>query len=113
MHELSIVMGIVDLAEQKARERHAERISRIDLEIGTLAGIEFDSLDFAWEVGVKSTLLENAERVIDKIQAKAECLECHTKFDMHHLYDDCPSCHSYFNRILCGKELKVKSLIIN
>jgi hydrogenase nickel incorporation protein HypA/HybF len=106
-------MGIVELAESQAREHHAESISRINLEIGTLAGIEFDSLDFAWEVGVKDTLLENAERVIDKIQAKAKCLECHTQFDILHLYDDCPQCHSYFNQILCGKELRVKSLIIN
>lgn len=113
MHELSIVMGIVELAESKAKERQATTISRIDLEIGSIAGIEFDALDFAWEVGVRSTLLENAQRVINKIQARAECLECGDQFEMAQLYDTCPKCNSYFNKILCGKELRVKSIMIN
>lgn len=113
MHELSVVMGIVDLAEKKAREHHAEKISRIDLEIGVLAGIEYDALEFVWDAGVKSSLLEGANKVIHKIPGKGKCLECDTEFEMNHLFDECPSCKGYFNEIISGKELRVKSLIIN
>jgi hydrogenase nickel incorporation protein HypA/HybF len=113
MHELSIVMSIVDLAERKAKEHDAKSISRIDLDIGTIAGIEFDSLEFVWEAGVRSTILENAERVINKIQAEAKCLECNELYSLKQIFEACPNCGSYFNVLLKGKELRIKSLIIN
>jgi Zn finger protein HypA/HybF involved in hydrogenase expression len=48
-------------------------VDSIELEIGTQAGIEFDALDFAWDVGVRNTVLQQAERKIDKVQAMARC----------------------------------------
>ena len=39
MHELSIVLGIVDIANEEARRHHAQKIDSIELEIGTMAGV--------------------------------------------------------------------------
>ena len=108
MHELSIVLGIVDVAKA-----NANRIERIELEIGKLAGVEPMALDFAWPEATKNTVLEHTERKIDYIPGKAECLECHTKFDMENIYDECPNCKSYFKDIIHGKELRVKALIVS
>ena len=47
MHELSIVMGIVDLATKQALANGAILIEEIELEIGCLSGIEMDSFEFA------------------------------------------------------------------
>ena len=113
MHELSIVMSIVDLAEQTAKKNDANSIERIDLEIGKLAGIQMDALHFAWDSGVRESVLENAERVIHTIPGKGICEDCGIQFEMENIYDECPKCGSYFNKIISGKELRVKSLIIN
>ena len=41
MHELSVAMGIVKIAETETEKAGAREVEAIELEIGTLAGIEF------------------------------------------------------------------------
>lgn len=110
MHELSVALGIVKIAENETKKAKAKTVELIELEIGTLAGIEFESLDFVWPSAVKDTVLENASRKINIIQAKGKCIDCDTVFDMEYLYDSCPDCHSNFKGIIQGKELRVKAL---
>ncbi len=110
MHELSIAMGIVKIAEDETRKAHATRVEVIELEIGTLAGIEFEALEFVWPAAVKGTVLETAAKRVDVIPGKARCMDCDTPFDVTRLYDTCPSCHSNLKAIVQGKELRVKAL---
>lgn len=110
MHELSIALGIVKIAEKEVEKSHFKRVTKIELQIGTLSGIELDSLNFVWESAVKDTVLENAIKDIEIIKAKGKCIDCDTEFDMEHIYDSCPDCNSNFKGILSGKELKVKAL---
>lgn len=110
MHELSVAMGIVKIAEDETQKVKAERVTLIELEIGTLAGVEFSSLDFVWPSAVKNTVLEDAERKIEVIEGKGKCVDCDTVFNIEHYYDSCPNCGSSFKGILQGKELRVKAL---
>lgn len=110
MHEMSIVMGIVKIAENEAQKTGIDKFTAIDLEIGNLAGIEYDALDFAWNIAVEGTVLEKAIKNIHKIQAKAQCGDCNNIYDVQYMHDNCPNCGSYLKSILQGKELKVKSL---
>ena len=112
MHELSVALGIVKIAEQELRKANANKIELIELEIGTLAGIELDSLNFVWEVVVKDTVLENAQKEIIVILAEGQCVDCDSIYPLKNIYDSCPKCQSSFKIILKGKELRVKSLIV-
>ena len=62
MHEMSVALGIVKIAEDETAKAKANRVDLIELEIGTLAGIELESLDFVWPVAVKDTVLEKATK---------------------------------------------------
>ncbi|MFZ9003538.1 MAG: hydrogenase maturation nickel metallochaperone HypA [Robiginitalea sp.] len=110
MHELSVAMGIVKIAETETQKAGAREVEAIELEIGTLAGIEFQALDFVWPVAVKDTILERAEKRVHVIKGRARCMDCDTVFEMTHFYDACPSCSSNLKAILQGKELRVKAL---
>ncbi len=112
MHELSIVMSIVDLATKQAAKHHASAIEEIELDIGCISGIEMDSFEFAWKQGIKRTILENATKKVNRIEGKAKCSDCDTYFDMLQLYDSCPNCNSHLAVIISGKELKLKSLVL-
>ena len=105
-------MSIVDIAQKQAREAKAGVIEEIELDIGALSGVEMDALDFAWNEGVRTTMLENATRKINRIEGKASCLECVNSFTIEHYYDACPECGGHLINILQGKELRVKSLVI-
>jgi hydrogenase nickel incorporation protein HypA/HybF len=113
MHELSIAMGIVRIAEANCKDASASKVDVIELQIGELAGIEKSALEFAWPMAVKDSKLEHAEKEIDWVEGKARCLECHHEYPIETLYDSCPACQSYFKDVIEGKEFKVKSLIVS
>lgn len=110
MHELSIALGIVKIAEDETAKVNAEKVTKIELVVGVLSGVELDSLIFVWESAVKDTVLENAEKEFIVVKGRGKCVDCDTEFDMENIYDCCPNCNSNFKGILKGKELKVKAL---
>ncbi len=110
MHELSIAMGIVKIAEDETAKVEEKTVVKIELEIGELAGIEIDALNFVWESAVKDSVLEKAKKEITIIPGKAKCADCDTEYYLENIYDTCPKCNSNFKGILQGKELRVKAL---
>jgi len=112
MHELSIALGIVDIATRTCAEAGATQVESITLEIGTLAGVQMDALLFVWPSAVENTVLQHAERIIEQPQGEAICLECSTTFPMQKQFDACPNCQSYFKEVLRGKELNVRSMAL-
>lgn len=112
VHELSIVLSVVDAAAQVAHENQAERIDAIELEIGALSGVELEALEFAWSEGIKRSLLERAEKTFTLIPGKGTCSDCGLSFPVNTLYDPCPICNSYFVQITEGRELKIKSITL-
>jgi len=113
MHELSIVMSIVETAEEKVKEHHAHSVEEIELVIGDLAGVDSQALDFAWDSAVKNTVLQMAKRNVIHVPAKAKCLECDCEFDIKELYDQCPLCGESLLQIVQGKELQIRSMVLN
>ena len=113
MHELSIVMGIIEIAEQQAKAANATIIDEVELDIGTLSGIEMAAFEFAWQQGVKQTMLQHAVRKINRITAKARCLDCDIEFAIEKYYDACPVCGEHLLGIIQGKELRVKTLMVS
>lgn len=110
MHELSIALGIVKIAEDETSKAKVSKVTKIELEIGVLSGVEIDSLNFIWESAVKDSVLELAEKEISIIEGIGKCADCDSEFDMENIYDCCPNCGSNFKGILKGKELRVKAL---
>lgn len=113
MHEFSIAVSIIEIAEAEAKKANANGIKELVMDVGTMAGIEFFALDAAMEMAVKNTLLEKAKVTVNKIQAKAKCTECKTEFEISQVYDPCPKCGSLYHELLGGKELQIKSLVVD
>ncbi len=112
MHEFSIAMSIVDIAADHARKENAETVREIEIEVGELSGVVIDALEFCLEAAVKESILEGAERKIVSIPGKARCRACSHEFGIHDLYDVCPKCNSPAPEIILGRELRVKSLLV-
>jgi len=112
MHELSIAQSIVELAEQEARNHDAISIEELELEIGYLAGIEWFTLEFALESAIKGSLLEDARIVKQRIAGEGRCGDCESMFPVENLLSACPVCGSYAVKIIKGKELRIKSIVV-
>jgi hydrogenase nickel incorporation protein HypA/HybF len=105
-------MSIIEIAEKEITNAGGGVADEIELDIGMLSTIEMEAFDFAWNQGIKNTLLEDAKRVVNRIEGRAQCLECGLGFHIDNLYDSCPVCGGYFNLIIQGKELKVKTITV-
>jgi hydrogenase nickel incorporation protein HypA/HybF len=113
MHELSIALSIVDSAEEAARKNNAKVISKVEVEIGTMAGVETEALQFAWDSVIQGTMAQNAPLIIHTIQAEAHCLECGKDFRVDNYFTECPNCNGYRYQVVKGRELRVSSLTVD
>ena len=113
MHELSIAMSIVDIASKKATESFSEKVTQVELDIGTMSGIEFESLRFALSVAVKDTLLEGTRFKINRIEPLCECNSCTHLYAPGQDFGACPECGNLDIEYIRGKELQIKSLLID
>ena len=112
MHELSIAMNIVEIAEEQTLSAGGHKVSHMELEVGQLSGVVYDALDFAMEEAIKDSVLESAKIDIIKTAGRARCLQCHTEFELEEVFTPCPACASFENEIISGEELKVLRLTI-
>ena len=113
MHELSIVQNILEIADQEVKKARAKKVDEIDLDIGILSGIEMDALLFAWEACIPDTVLEKANRNINRISAIAQCTDCNHQFETKDYFAQCPACGDFLTELIKGKELKIKSLVVS
>lgn len=112
MHELSIAISIIETCTEELKKTEAKKVSRVELQVGSLSGIEHEALTFSWDVATKGSPVEGAELILHKIDASAICLDCKNEFDLDDIYSTCPACNSIRNNITKGKELLIKSLIV-
>lgn len=112
MHELSIAMSIVEICTEEARKAEATKVTRVELEVGSLSGIEVEALEFSWDVAVQNSLVEGSKLTIQKTQAIARCNECKKEFEVDNFYSICPFCENFGYDILKGKELQVKAITV-
>ncbi len=113
MHELSIVMNILDTVAENAEKHNAKVVHLIELDIGKLAGIEFDAFNFATENAPKTGIFKNVKFSVNKIEPIAQCLDCKKKFETKEYTTPCPACNSTKTKIIKGNELKIKSFKID
>jgi len=112
MHELAIALSIADLATAQARRAGAERIMGIELDIGSLSGVEISALDFAMDIAFRDTLLANTNVKVNRIEARCECRDCGHEFGAGDLAALCPSCEGSNIRISKGMEMQLNSILI-
>lgn len=110
MHEMGIVTGILDAAEDAARRAGAERINEIHIRVGELTEVVDEALDFAFSSLAPGTLAEGSRLVVTRVGARSRCLECDITFDHGRFDGSCPECDSFLCEQLQGRELMIDHL---
>ena len=70
MHELSIAVNIVEIAEAQLHAYGGERVSAIHLQIGTLAGVAREALLFSFGLACEGTPLEGSQLICEEGQGR-------------------------------------------
>jgi hydrogenase nickel incorporation protein HypA/HybF len=110
MHELSIAMSIVEMAEEEALRR-GERIAAVHLKLGVLAGVVKEALLFNFEIACQGTLLEGAQLAIEEIPVTAYCPKCCAPRGAESVQRlVCVECKTPLSEVIEGRELQVTAL---
>jgi hydrogenase nickel incorporation protein HypA/HybF len=113
MHELSIAINIIEIAEEEVHKANAKEVNEIEIEIGVLSGVIVEALEFALETAIKNTVLEQSIVRIIKISAKARCTNCGMEFEIDDYFSPCPKCKNLFSDIIDGNQLTIKKMIVS
>ena len=113
MHELSIAMSIVDICAEETEKAGANKVTMVELDIGSMSGVVIEALEFAWDAATQNSVADGSELRIQKIEARAKCRECAQEFDVDNFYSPCPGCGAFGYEIFKGQELKVRAITVD
>ncbi|HLX42407.1 MAG TPA: hydrogenase maturation nickel metallochaperone HypA [Bryobacteraceae bacterium] len=112
MHELSIAMSIVEMAEEESERRNA-RVEAVHLKLGALAGVVKNALLSSFEIACEGTTLQGSRLVIEDIPIVGYCPKCLSQRTLDSLqWFVCPECKGPVSELIHGRELQVAALEI-
>lgn len=113
MHELSIAVELVNVAEDAAHRANAVRVEVVHLRLGVMAGVVKDALWFAYDVATKDTVLEGSRLEIEDVPLVVYCAECEQEMALPSTqYFACPVCNTPTTDIRQGRELEIETMEI-
>jgi hydrogenase nickel incorporation protein HypA/HybF len=70
MHELSIALSIIDLAEEEMRRHGGDRVRSIRIDLGALAGVATEALQFSFGLACEGTPAEGSSLIVHETSGR-------------------------------------------
>jgi len=110
MHELSIALSIVELAEEECA-RLGGHVAAVHVRVGRLSGVVRHALLASYEMACEDTALAGSRLVIEDVPVVAQCVMCNARVSIRSIQDMCCDvCGTPANEIVEGRELLVTGL---
>ncbi|WP_439396845.1 hydrogenase maturation nickel metallochaperone HypA [Bradyrhizobium sp. PMVTL-01] len=113
MHEMAICLGIIQIVEEKVRERSSSRVRSVCLEMGVLSHAAPEAIRFCFAVAATRTVAEGAALNIVELPGVAWCMSCSKSVEISRRGECCPCCGSYQLQVIAGEQMRVKELEID
>ncbi len=110
MHEYSIVDSLLQLADEHAAKNNATAVTKLEIKIGVLSGVEPDLLQTAFDTFKEGTICENAEFIMKIQPVVVRCESCGKESSLKKDEYLCPHCKSNKIKIIDGEDMYLMSL---
>lgn len=108
MHEISIAMSIIEIAESNARKQGASSIQLVKLRLGEFTTIVPEALEFAFEIARQHTMAAHATLAIEIVPMMVQCLSCGiVPNPVRDIILSCPKCGLPLE-IIDGEEMQLE-----
>lgn len=111
MHELGILINIVETVEAFAKENGVSTIQTLVLQVGELSPVVPHYLEECYPAAVDGTMLENTELKLEIIAGEGICTACNTTFNILKHESRCPQCSGTAFKVISGREFLIKEII--
>ena len=110
MHELSIALSLLDLAEEEASRRGC-RVAAIHQRLGPLSGVVREALASAYEPAREGTPMAEAALVVEEVPVVVACPACAAERRPVSPYElRCWVCGAPTPEVISSRELEVAAL---
>lgn len=111
MHEIGVVMNIIETVEKFAKKNGVTQIDTLVLQIGELSSTIPKYVEACYPAAVEGTMMENTKLKIEILPGNAICQKCHKVFNLIEHHSCCPVCSSQEWEIISGKEFMIKEIV--
>ncbi|MCD8293813.1 MAG: hydrogenase maturation nickel metallochaperone HypA [Clostridia bacterium] len=111
MHELGIVMHVVDSVESAAKELGVEKVTKLRMEVGEVSTVIPELFTDAFDWAKKRTqYMRECELELIIIQGISYCRTCRRTYETTKYARQCPFCGSYDTYLVTGSEITIKDI---
>ena len=110
MHELGIVMEIVRVVDELAKEQGIDKVDAIVLQIGELSPVVPQYIEECYPAAVDGTFMEDTKLEIEMMPGNGICKDCNTVFNVLKSGGTCSKCRSKNFEILSGRDFFIKEI---
>jgi hydrogenase nickel incorporation protein HypA/HybF len=113
LHELSIILGVIETVSESAQAANAKQIIATYLRVGALSGVVKDALLFSFDLASQDTPLAGSKLIVEELPVVIHCHSCGENKVLDGVQSfRCPVCHTPSADIRQGKELEIRSIEI-
>lgn len=114
MHELSLALSILDVAEEEAERRRIASVAAIHVQVGAISGVVNKTLRSAFEIARADSYFPNVELVIHEVPCEVFCHHCAVGMILEPPWKlECPRCYGSTPHMIRGRELEIIALEID
>jgi hydrogenase nickel incorporation protein HypA/HybF len=111
MHELSIAVSLIEMAEEKAEQLGGVRVESLRLRLGPLSGVVREALLFSFDLAAAGTAIEGARLEIEDVPVVVFCQNCKAERPLPSIQSfHCPDCGTPTPDVVQGRELELAAL---
>lgn len=111
MHELGIVIEIVNTVEKLAREQNLTQIDTLVLQIGELSTVVPQYIRACYPAAVDGTMMQQTKLEIEILPGNGLCKDCGKVYNLLSEHKTCPRCGSEKWDLLGGREFNIKEIV--
>ena len=111
MHELGIVMQVVDQVEAVAAQNKVDKVTKLTLEVGEVSSVVPNLFRDCFEWAKKrSEHLKECELDLVVLEAITYCPDCDKTYSTTEYGKKCPHCGGENTYLVTGNEIKIKNV---
>lgn len=113
MHELSIALSIIEVAEDHLQRQDGGRVETVRMKFGPLGGVVKEALISAYELAIEGSLLAGSKLVFEDVPVEIQCETCGKPQPVKSIQQmTCAVCGTPSANVVRGRELEVVAMEI-
>ncbi len=111
MHELGIVMKVVESVESVAKENNVQKVVKLRVEVGEVSSVVPELFEDCFQWAKKKTkFLTDCQLELIILQGISYCKVCKNTYPTTQYAKQCPHCGSYDTYLVTGNEINIKDI---